>query len=347
MHRADRFITIMDFGGLDLNLLVALDALFAEKSVSRAGERLHLSQSATSGALARLREALRDPLLVQVGRRMTLTPLAEGLVEPVREFLIQADAILNNSPAFDPAVSTRKFRLLMSDYAQTVVMTEALPRLQKLAPGVTIEIIPIVGPHADTLERGEIDLALGPATYLVPGHPSERLYQDEFVCLAWSGNTQVERHLSLETYLTLGHVVVRFGMHREMPTFDEWFTRHLGYERKIEVVTTAFNLVPQLLIGTLRIATVHRKLAVFYQRFLPLRIIAPPLEIPTFEQFMQWHRSRDRDTGSVWLRSVLKRTVAESSLNKEVPTVVRTGNGHESAAAHSRRPALSGRRSGS
>ena len=76
----------MDFGGLDLNLLVALDALFAARSVSRAGERLHLSQSATSGALARLREAFHDPLLVQVGRKMTLTPLAEGLIEPVRDF---------------------------------------------------------------------------------------------------------------------------------------------------------------------------------------------------------------------------------------------------------------------
>src|SRR4029077_14171529 len=88
----------MDLGGLDLNLLVALDALFAEKSVSRAGERLHLSQSATSGALARLRDVFHDQLLVPVGRRMVLTPVAEALVEPVRNFLLQADAILNHDP---------------------------------------------------------------------------------------------------------------------------------------------------------------------------------------------------------------------------------------------------------
>src|SRR5437879_919376 len=92
----------MDFNGLDLNLMVALDALIAEKSVSRAGGRLHLSQSATSGALARLREAFHDPLLVPVGRKMALTLLAEGLVEPVRDFLLKAEGILNNSPAFDP-----------------------------------------------------------------------------------------------------------------------------------------------------------------------------------------------------------------------------------------------------
>src|ERR1700751_3769342 len=117
----------MDFAGLDLNLLVAMDALFAEMNVSRAAERLHLSQSATSGALARLREAFHDPLLVQVGRKMTLTPLAEGLIEPVRDFLLQAETILNNNPAFDPAASTRRFRLMMSDYVQTVLMTEAMP----------------------------------------------------------------------------------------------------------------------------------------------------------------------------------------------------------------------------
>ena len=145
----------------------------------------------------------------------------------------------------------------------------------------------------------------------------EHLYEDEFVCLGWSGNTQLHRALSLDTYLKLGHVVVRFGKHRELPTFDDWLTQHLGHDRRIEVVTTAFNLVPQSLIGTSRIATVHGRLAAFYQRFLPLRIVAPPLKIPKFEQFMQWHRSRDRDPGSVWLRSVLKSAIAESTLNKE------------------------------
>jgi len=178
-------------------------------------------------------------------------------------------------------------------------------------------MIPIVGGNADELEMGEIDLTLGPARYLVPGHSSERLYEDEFVCLDWSGNRQLDRDLSLDTYLRLGHVAVRFGKHRELPTFDEWFTQHLTHDRRIEVVTTAFNLVPQLLIGTSRIATVHRRLAAFYQRFLPLRIVAPPLKIPKFEQFMQWHRSRDRDPGSIWLRSVLKSAIAESTLNKE------------------------------
>jgi DNA-binding transcriptional LysR family regulator len=285
----------LDFGGLDLNLLVALDALFAEKSVSRAGERLHLSQSATSGALARLREAFHDPLLVQVGRKMALTPLAEGLIEPVRNFLLHAETILNGSPAFDPTTSTRKFRLLMSDYVQTVVMTEALPRLQSLAPGISLELL-----------------------WNIDGI-SEPLFKDEFTCLVWSGNSRIKRDLSLETYLSLGHVVVRFGRLQQLPSFDEWFVECFGHQRRIEVITTAFNLVPQLLIGTSRIATLHRRLAIFYQRYVPLKLIAPPIEIPLLEESMQWHKSRDRDPGTMWLRSVLKAAVSKSSLNEAGP----------------------------
>ena len=315
----------MDFAGLDLNLLVALDALFAEKSVSRAGERLHLSQSATSGALARLRDVFHDPLLVQVGRQMALTPLAEGLVEPVRAFLLQAEAIVSNSPTFDPAESTRKFRLLMSDYVETVVMTEALPRLQQLAPGIALEVI-AGGEFIEPLERGEIDLTIAPSRYLSRGHPMERLFEEEFTCVVWSGNRQIDRRLSLETYLSLGHVVVRVGRLHQLPTFDEWFVEHYGHKRRIEVVTTAFNMVPHLLIGTSRIATMHRRLAMYYQRYFPLKLLSPPLEIPHLEECMQWHRSRDRDPGTVWLRSVFRDAVAgtstsqRTSSNKSAPT---------------------------
>ena len=302
----------MDFRGLDLNLIVAMDALFAERSVSRAGERLHLSQSATSGALARLRYAFRDPLLVPVGRTMALTPLAEGLVESVREFLLQAEFILHASPVFDPITSARKFRLMMSDYVETVVMTEALPRIQKVAPAMTFELFSNDG--SQVLERGEIDLSITPRRYLSEKHPSEHLFDDDYVCLVWSGNTNVQRNLSLDQYLALGHVMVQYGRQRQLPAFDEWFGER--YERRVEVVTTTFNLVPQLLIGTSRIATVHRRLATFYQQYLPLQFVAPPLEIPRLEEFMQWHRSRDHDPGTAWLRSILKSALNNKALKK-------------------------------
>jgi LysR family nod box-dependent transcriptional activator len=236
---------------------------------------------------------------------MALTPLAEGLVDSVRDFLMQAEAILHKSPAFNPATATRRFRMLMSDYVETVVMTEAIPRIQKLAPGITFEMFSSIDSGIEAVERGEIDLAITPSRYISPQHPSESLFEDEFVCLVWSQNTQV-RDLSLETYLGLGHVVVRFGRQRQIPTFDEWFLERFEHQRRIEVVTTTFNLVPQLLIGTSRIATIHRRLATFYAQYLPLKILAPPIEIPKLEECMQWHRSRDRDPGTIWVRTILR-----------------------------------------
>jgi len=302
----------MDLGGLDLNLLVALDALFAEKSVSRAGERLHLSQSATSGALARLRDVFRDQLLVPVGRRMVLTPVAEALVEPVRNFLLQAEAILNHDPVFDPRSSTRKFRILMSDYVEIVLLAEALPRIEQCAPGIRFDFISNVEGGFEALDRGEIDLSISPSIRLSHEHPSEPLFEDDFICVVWSDNTRVKSAVSLDEYLNMGHVVVRFGKNQELTTFDEWFLERYGHERRVEIVTTAFNMVPHLLVGTSRIATLHRRLALSYQRYLPLKVVKPPFGIPVLQESMQWHKSRDRDPGTLWLRSVLKSVVPQT-----------------------------------
>ena len=115
----------MHFRGLDLNLLVALDALITEKSISRTGEKIHLSQPGASGALARLRDFFKDDLLVPVGRKMVLTPLAEELAQPVRQLLVQAEAIVHRIPHFSPKTSQRSFRLVMSDYVATVLMSRA------------------------------------------------------------------------------------------------------------------------------------------------------------------------------------------------------------------------------
>ena len=142
------------------------------------------------------------------------------------------------------------------------------------------------------------------------------MFEDEFVCVVWSGNTRVKSAISLDEYLAMGHIVVRFGRRQEITTFDEWFMERFGHERRIEVVTTAFNLVPQLLVGTSRIATLHRRLALFYQRYLPLKIMTPPFEIATLQESMQWHKSRDRDPGTVWLRSLLKSVIPHARVHE-------------------------------
>lgn len=296
----------MQFRGLDLNLLVALDALITERSISRTGQRIHLSQPATSGALARLRDYFRDDILVPVGRKMVLTPLAEELAHPVRQLLLQAEAIIQRSPGFSPETANRAFRLVMSDYVATVLMSKAIAEIQRQAPGITIQIL-VLASRTDMLERGDADLMIMPRQYLSENHPSEPLFEDSFVCIASMSNPALRRKsISMRDYLRLGHVVVRFGEQQEVPAFEEKFMEHFSEQRRIEVVTTGFTLVPQLVAGTTRIATIHQRLAEYYAPPLRLKILKPPVEIPPVVESMQWHTTRDSDPGLQWLRKLLK-----------------------------------------
>jgi DNA-binding transcriptional LysR family regulator len=300
----------MHFRGLDLNLLVALDALITEKNISRAGERVHLSQPATSGVLSRLREYFNDDLLVPLGRKMILTPLAEELADPVRQLLRQAEGILHRNPEFVPAQSTREFRVIMSDYVATVLMSRAMPMLEQLAPNVSLWIE--TSGRRDALERGEADLVILPGQYLLADHPKETLFSDELACLICANNQSVGRTLSLKKYLNLGHVVVRFGENHDLPGFEERILEEAGIQRKVAAVVSSFALVPQVVIGTSRIATIHKRLANYYASHLPLRVLKPPVPFPTVKEEMQWHTYREADPGLRWLRGVFRSALSTS-----------------------------------
>lgn len=300
----------MHFRQLDLNLLVALHALLDEKNITQAGKRLHLTQSAMSGALARLRQYFDDELLVQVGRRMVPTPLGESLVEPVREILIRVKATIETRPGFDAARSTRRFTLMMSDFCATVLMVDATQRAQTLAPSVTFEILSNnIEDPIGYIDRADVDAIIMPSSVLSAEHPSEVLFEDDFVCIAWTGNDAVGETLSLEQYLALGHVSCEF-LRGRTPTVDEWYLRHHGHSRRMEVVATTFNAVPMHVVRTQRIATIQRRLAQYYAAILPIRLIPAPIELPVLVETIQWHRMFESDPGLAWLRLLLKDSAA-------------------------------------
>jgi LysR family nod box-dependent transcriptional activator len=301
----------MHYKGLDLNLLVVLDALFAERNITWTGERIHLSQSATSGALARLRGFFNDELLVQVAnKKMVLTPLAEDLAQPVRDILLQIERLINQLPHFNPTASTRNLRLMMSDYVASVLMPRVLPRVQNLAPGITFELLSNAEHPVEFLERGEVDLLIMPPDYISKLHPAEDLFQDRYVCLVWTDNPKVSDQITLEQYWDLGHVGVRLG-NRQIHVFDEWFLERMGFERRIEVVSMTFDLLPRLLIGTTRIATVPERLARSFAGFYPVKLLPTPMEIPPLREVAQWHKSRDTDAMLIWFRNLLLSIVVE------------------------------------
>jgi DNA-binding transcriptional LysR family regulator len=299
----------MHFRQLDLNLLVALHTLLDEKNITQAGKRLHLTQSAMSGALARLRQYFGDDLLVQVGRRMVPTPLGESLIEPVREILIKVKSTIETRPGFDPTTSERRFSLMMSDYCATVLMLDVAQRAETLAPNVTFEIVSNnVEDPLGYLDRADIDLNVMPSTVLLQEHPHEVLFEDDFVCIAWTGNDRIGESITLEQYLELGHVSCQF-LRGRTPTVDEWYLRHHGHARRMEVLATTFNAVPLQVVNTRRIATIQRRLAEYYAALLPIRLVPAPIDLPVLVETVQWHRLFDADPGILWLRSLLRDSV--------------------------------------
>ncbi|MGG5870827.1 LysR family transcriptional regulator [Pseudomonas peli] len=291
----------MRFNHLDLNLLVALDVLLEEQNITRAAERLHMTQSATSGVLGRLRTYFEDELLVQVGRKMQPTPYALELVAPVREVLLTIQSSITAKPVFDPASSKRHFRMVTSDYLITVLFARVIQKIHQEAPHITFEMLGPSDNSGELLMRGEVDLMIVPERYIIEGQPSQLLFEEEHVCVVWNGNTLVGENLTLEQYMDMGHVSVGFGRSRHM-SIEDWFMNQYGFNRRLEVITNDFNTLPQLIVGTQRIATMHQRLARLYAAHLPLRILPTPVKVPVMRECMLWHRTMDRDPMHRWLR---------------------------------------------
>jgi DNA-binding transcriptional LysR family regulator len=294
----------------DLNLLVALEALLTECNVTQAGARLNLSQPAMSGALARLRGHFQDELLVSVGRRMVRTPLADELIGPVRDVLLKTRATLEARPSFDPATSTRSLSVAASDYFTTVLLADVLRRVAREAPCMTIQLRPLGRQADEALDSGELDFLIHPADYLLEAHPSDVLFEDGYTCVAWSGNPAVGTTLSPEEYLSLGHVVFQPGAHPAV-SHEEEHLRKARHKRRVAVYSPSFCLLPELVVGTAHVATVHTRLALEYATRLPLKLLLMPIPVPPIVEMVQWHRVHELDPAHQWFRRLLRETVGD------------------------------------
>ncbi|MBL4827605.1 MAG: LysR family transcriptional regulator [Spongiibacteraceae bacterium] len=300
----------MRLSRLDLNLLIVLDALLVERSVTRAAKIINLSQPATSGALARLREYFEDELLVRVGSTMKLTPLAESLAKPVHNILLQIQATVEKKPEFNCADSDRCFHFMVSDYVATVFMPQLIRQVAQVAPGVRFEFTFNTDSPADALEEGNIDFLLQPKQALSDLHPFCYLFEESFVCVGCANNPGLKKTLTLARYLELGHVTVHFGKQR-VPSVDTTLMKEFGIEPRIDVIATTFSSVAQYLVGTARIATMHRRLAQMWAEYLPLKIMPVPVDLPQLESSLQWHKYKDNDPGIDWMRQMILQTAAQ------------------------------------
>ncbi|MES2262768.1 MAG: LysR family transcriptional regulator [Pseudomonadota bacterium] len=290
---------------LDLNQLICMDALLSEKNVSRAAERLNLSQPAISWTLAKLREYFEDPLLVRVGRSMTTTPFADSLARPVRDLLLQAQAIAARRPEHAPAKMQRDITLVASDYVSTMVLQDAMRRAALQAPGVRVSILPVSEFFDEQLDAGEVDLLIASMAAFSTGHPSEKLLRESYSCIAALDHPILQGSLSIEQYYEFGHVAVAWGRGR-IHTHDQTAVDRGSHTRRNEVTVSNFSMVPGYLVGTRRLATIQARLAQRMATQWPLQVLPCPLEIPDIEVGMQWNKSTADDPALVWFRKLLK-----------------------------------------
>lgn len=294
----------MRYRGLDLNLLVALDALLRTQNVSRAADAVNITQPAMSAALARLRQYFGDPLLITRGGKSVLSPLAQTLAAPVFDMLRTIDRTIITQPSFDPGVDDREFSLLAADTLVAGFLAKPLQHVFQQAPHLRLEIATPHGDLVERLEAGRVDLIIAPEMYCSPDHPRELLLEEDHRVVACRQTFEPD-HLTLEDYAAADHVEVFVGSSQKPYLPDPLFSAH-GFQRRIAVKLDNFSLVPFFLSGTKRLATFPGKTAELYMSFADLKLLDPPFAIPPARLVMQWHSRANGDPGLNWLRSQIR-----------------------------------------
>jgi DNA-binding transcriptional LysR family regulator len=294
----------MDLASLDLNLLVALDALLREASVSRAGQRVGLSQPAMSHALNKLRIVLSDPVLVRVGGRMELTLRAQSLRRPVEDVLERVREVFV-SDSFVPASSTRTFRIFMSDYTSNLLLPSLSKQVRKIAPTVHVEVHSWKGMVTDARDNGKTpDAVIACQTRDLPGFYRQRLFTDRDVCVMHGGHPLSGKGLTLRTFLDTPHVAVEAVEFTADPV-DTWL-QELGHARKVAVTVPHYIDALHLVAQSELIGVIPERLVRAYAS--PLKLVAQevPLDVGTFDEYLLHPASTHTDPGCMWLRGLIK-----------------------------------------
>jgi DNA-binding transcriptional LysR family regulator len=301
-------MTRVDLADVNLNLLVALDALVHERSVTGAARRVHVTPSAMSHSLSELRELLGDALLVRVGRGMALTPRGQALVNPVHRMLLDAQSIIRDRAAFDPLTAERNFVIAAPDFLAVLILPELLAARAREAPGVTFEVVPSVRRgNAWLLESGELDLALGAVVDEAPGIRRVDLCTEGFVCAVRKGHPDIDGKLTLEQYVQNPHALITLGDSSRPTWVDEALDR-LGRRRKVAMRIRHFMAAPLVVSRTDLVLTGPSMLIRYFADLVPLQVLPPPIPLPTYPEEAYWHERFDNDPAHRWLRDLVRRT---------------------------------------
>jgi DNA-binding transcriptional LysR family regulator len=303
-------INMADFNVVDLNLLRVFQAILEERSLTRAGQRLGLSQPAISYALGRLRSLFDDPLFVRTTDGMLPTPTAEQLAVPVGRAIASIREALRHGEQFDPQTSSRAFRLSMSDIGEQVFLPPICEKLQRVAPLVRLEAgqVPVADVE-ENLRLGQLDFAIGNLPTLKLTTNCAVLFHEAYVCMTRKRPGLPARQLSKQKFLEQSHVAVvsSESSHR---TIDDSL-RASGLHRRIALRVPHFTVIPQILQRTDWMVTLPYRVAKLFNESGQFLIYPLPVEIPEVEVTVHWHDTFDKDEGSRWFRELIIETLRE------------------------------------
>ncbi|MBJ3815822.1 LysR family transcriptional regulator [Shimwellia pseudoproteus] len=289
-----------DIRTLDLNLLKTLDALLDEGSVTRAAQRLSLTQPAVSAMLTRLRDFFDDPLFIRAQRGMVPTARALTLAGPVKQVLNDISVLL--APAvFAPREARMTYTIAATDYALKTIVVPLMAALKKQAPGIRGAVVPVDHPRlARQLEQGEVDMALVTPQTTPEDLHGQALYQEEYVCMMRASHPQAgAAALTLDAFCALEHVLVSSHGSFRGPTDDALSA--MGRSRRVGLTVNSFLVLPEILRVTDMVAVVPRRLACRHDHMV---IMETPLAVPGFTKSMAWHERVHRDPAHQWIRAL-------------------------------------------
>ncbi len=289
---------------IDLNLLRTLAVIHAEGGVTRAAQRLNLSQSAISHALARLRDLFGDPLFVRDGQRLTATPFTRGLAGRLREALQSLDTLVADAGGFDPAHSSAHYTISVRDPTETLLLPHLFRRIARAAPGIMLRTTQVRRRSLEaSLANGSIDLAIDVPLPLSDSFRRRRLTAGKLVAVARRRHPALRDGLTLETYLALDHVMVT--SRRRGPGLEDLELSERGLQRRVRLRCRNYLAALRVVAGTDLIMTIPARYAATLNTGLATQVLPLPFRTSTLDLLLYWHQSVDDDAGNAWMRSLI------------------------------------------
>jgi len=299
---------------IDLNLLAVFDALFDARSVTRAADRLSLTQPTVSGMLRRLRHMFSDPLFVRTAHGILPTPRAQALSGPIKELLANAQQLVK-AEAFNPASADGTVRLCGSDYLQHAVITPLIKELRRRAPKLKVQVSPRPASGVtDLMARGEVDLCFSLPEVTDPDLPAQLLYRDRYVCVGRKAHALKSRRLTTKQLCDLDHLLVDPTGRSLWGPVDTALAA-IGYRRRVVAAVPSFHVLFELLDSDDFIAFVPERL--LRRRGSNIRMFATTLNIPPLEVLASWHPRASGDARHKWLRETLARVLRADASNRK------------------------------